>query len=212
MVVEIAAHKFRMLDGHTEAQSLDLVDVGHILEKGGHHQIGAAVGHGSAEGVEVGKLPLVIAAGTPFQGVQIHCVGDSEILEGAQQLVVDGLRQPDFRGNPVVEVGQHALAIHTLRGGCQAQQDLGLIVGQQLLIGRRRCVVELVHHDVVVKIRCGLGGEILRVEGLNGQKQVANTLRPVAAHKQLAEIGVLQDCSEGVQALPQNFLPVGYKE
>ena len=33
MAVEIAAHKLRMFDRHTEAQSLDLVDVGHILEK-----------------------------------------------------------------------------------------------------------------------------------------------------------------------------------
>ena len=73
-------------------------------------------------------------------------------------------------------------------------------------------MVELVHHDVVVKIRSGFGGEILGVEGLDRQKQVVNALWPVAAHKQLSEIGVLQDCSEGVQALPQNFLPVGYKE
>ena len=77
--VEIAAHKLRMLNRHAEAQALDLVDVGHILEKGGHHQIGAAVGHGAAEGVEIGKLIFVVAAGTPFQGVQIHRVGDAEI-------------------------------------------------------------------------------------------------------------------------------------
>ena len=130
MAIEIAAHKLCMLDGHAEAQAFHLVDIGHILEKGGHHQIGAAVGHGAAEGVEIGKLIFVVAAGTPFQGVQIHRVGDAEILEGAQQLAVNGLRQTDFRGNPVVEVGQYALAVHTLRSGCQAQEDLGLVVGQ----------------------------------------------------------------------------------
>ena len=91
VVIEIAAHKLRMLDGHTEAQAFHLVDIGHILEKGGHHQIGAAVGHGAAEGVEIGKLIFVVAAGIPFQGVQIHCVGNAEILKGAQQLAVDGL-------------------------------------------------------------------------------------------------------------------------
>ena len=202
MVVEIVTHELRMLNGHAEAQPLDLVDVGYIFEKGGHHQIGAAVGNGAAESVEIGQLIFIITAGAPFQDVQIHRVGDAEILEGTQQFAVDGLRQPDLRSNPVVEVRQHALAVHALRGGGQTQEDLGLIVGQQLLIGRRCRVVELVHHNVVVKIRSGFGGEILGVEGLNGQKQVFNVLRPVAAHKQLSEVGVLQNRSEGVQALP----------
>lgn len=73
-------------------------------------------------------------------------------------------------------------------------------------------MVELVHHDVVVEIRGGLGGKILGVEGLNGQKQVVNALWPVAAHKQLPEVGVLQNRPEGVQALPQDLLPVCYEE
>ena len=73
-------------------------------------------------------------------------------------------------------------------------------------------MVELVHHDVVVKIRGSLGGEVLGIEGLNGQEQVVNALWPVVAHKQLPQIGVLQNRPESVQALPQNFLPVGYKE
>ena len=62
--------------------------------------------------------------------------------------------------------------------------------------------MELVYHDVVIKIRSGFGGEILGVEGLDGQKQVVNSLWTVAAYKQLSEIGVLQNRSEGVQALP----------
>ena len=60
-------------------------------------------------------------------------------------------------------------------------------------------------HALIVKIRHkettdfttrqspfgGFCGEILGMEGLNGQKQVVNALRPAAVHKQLAEIGVL---------------------
>ena len=99
---EITAHERRVFDGYAEAQTLDLVDVGHIFEERGHHQIGAAVGYRTAEGVEIGKLPLVIAAGAPFQGVQIHRVGDPEILEGTKQLAVNGFGQPDLRGNSVV--------------------------------------------------------------------------------------------------------------
>ena len=73
-------------------------------------------------------------------------------------------------------------------------------------------MVELVYNDVVIKIRGSLGGEILGVEGLNGKKQVVNALWPVAAHKQLPEVGVLQNRSEGIQALPQNFLPMGHEK
>ena len=63
-------------------------------------------------------------------------------------------------------------------------------------------MVELVYHDVVIKIRSGFGGEILGVEGLDGQKQVVNSLWTLAAYKQHSEIGVLLNRSEGVQALP----------
>ena len=58
--------------------------------------------------------------------------------------------------------------------------------------------MELVHNDVVIKVRGSLGGEILRVEGLNGKKQVVDTLRPVITHEQLSEIGVLQNSTECV--------------
>ena len=51
MIVEIVTHKLRMLDRNTEAQALYLIDVGHILQERGHHQIGAAIGHSSAESV-----------------------------------------------------------------------------------------------------------------------------------------------------------------
>lgn len=90
--------------------------------------------------------------------------------------MVNGLGQPDFHSDPVVETKQHTLAIHTLWGGGQAQEDLRLVVGQELLIGRLRFVMKLIHHGVVVKIRGGLSSEILRVEGLNRQKQVVNAL------------------------------------
>ena len=73
-------------------------------------------------------------------------------------------------------------------------------------------MVKLVHHNVVVEIRGGLSGKILGVEGLNGQKQAVNALWPVAAHKQLPEVGILQNRSEGVQALPQDLLSMGDKE
>ena len=63
-------------------------------------------------------------------------------------------------------------------------------------------MVKLVYNDVVIKIRGSLSGEILRVEGLNGKKQVVDTLRLVIPHEQLSKIGVLQNSTECVHALP----------
>lgn len=40
--------------------------------------------HSSAEGIEIGKFIFAISSGVPFQGVQIHRVRDTEILEEPQ--------------------------------------------------------------------------------------------------------------------------------
>ena len=82
------------------------------------------------------------------------------------------------------------------------------MVLQQLLIGRRGGVVELVHNDVIVKIRRGFARKILRIECLNGEKQVVDAFRLVAAEEQLSEVRVLEHRAEGIQALLQDFLAV----
>ena len=73
-------------------------------------------------------------------------------------------------------------------------------------------MVELVHDDIVVKIGGRLFREALGIEGLNGQKQVVDALRLIAAHKHLTEIGVLEHRAEGVQALLEDLLPVRHKQ
>ena len=73
-------------------------------------------------------------------------------------------------------------------------------------------MVELVHDDVIIKLRCGFCSEVLRVESLNRNKQIIDTLRLIAAHKHLTEVCILQNSPEGVHALLEDFLPVRYKE
>ena len=73
-------------------------------------------------------------------------------------------------------------------------------------------MVELVYHDVIIKIGPGLGGEILRVESLNGDKQVVDAVSLVVADQQLAEIGILQHRPKGVQALFQDLFPVRHEQ
>ena len=174
--------------------------------------VGTAVGNRPAERVDVLQLALLVATGRPFERIQIHRIGNAKILEWAQELSVNGFRQTDLSGDTIVEVGQDVLAVHTLWSSGQAQQNVRLIIGQELLIGRSRRVVELVHDDVIVKIGRCLFREVLRIEGLNGDKQIVDAFRLIAAHKQLSEVRVLDYSPEGIQTLLENFFPVRYKE
>lgn len=60
-----------------------------------------------------------------------------------------------------IRIGQDVLTAHTLRSSGQAQQDAGLVVGQELLVSRRGSMVGFVHGDVIVKIRTRLFCEAL---------------------------------------------------
>ena len=212
MFVKIAAHELGIFDGHTKTQALYVIHVRDILQKRCHHQICPAICRCAAEGVKLGQFTLVISASAPFQGVQVHIVRDPKVLEGAQQLSVDGFRQTDFCGNAIMEIRQDALAVHTFRRSGQAQQDLRLIVAQQSLVYGSSGMVEFVHDDVIIKIRQGFCGKILRIEGLDGDKEIVNAVWLIAAHKHLTEISILQHRPEGVQALFEDFLPVGNKQ
>ena len=161
MVVKITAHKFRVIDRHAEAEALHLVNVRHIFQQCCHHMVSAAVGSRPAERIDMLQLALLVATGRPFERIQIHRIGNAKILERAQELSVNGFRQTDLRCNAVVEVWKNALAVHTLRGSRQAQQDARLVVGQELLVGRRGGMVEFVHDDAIVKIGTRLFREAL---------------------------------------------------
>ena len=107
------------------------------------------------------QLALLVATGRPFECIQIHRIGNVKILERAQELSINGFRQADLRCNAIMEVGQDTLAVHTLRGSGQAQQDARLVVGQELLVSRRGGMMEFVHDDVIIKIGSRLFREAL---------------------------------------------------
>ena len=73
-------------------------------------------------------------------------------------------------------------------------------------------MVKLVHDDVIIKLRCRLCRKILRIEGLDRNKEIVDAVRLIAAHKHLTEVGILQHSPEGVHALLEDFFPVRYKE
>ena len=201
MVVEVTAHKLCMIYRYTESEAFYIIDVCYIFQQRGHNMVSTAVGHSTAEGVDMLQLALLIAAGRPLQCIQIHGIGNAKILERTQKFAVDGFRQANFRRNAIVKVRQNTLAIHTLRGSGQPKQDTRLIVSQQLLIGWSCCVVELVYNDVIVEILSCFCREVLGVEGLNGDEQIVDAFGLIAAHKHFSKIGVLEHSPEGIQAL-----------
>ena len=68
--------------------------------------------------------------------------------------------------------------------------------------------MEFVHHYIVIEIGGRLFGERLRIERLNGHKQVVYTLRAKTANKELAKISILQNGAEGHKALLEDLLAV----
>ena len=73
-------------------------------------------------------------------------------------------------------------------------------------------MVEFVHNNIIVKIRCSLCSKILRIERLNRDKQMINIIWPVVSYEQFSEICILQHSSEGIHALPEYFFPVCNKQ
>ena len=55
-----------MLNRHAEAKALHIVNVRHIFEQRGNDLVGTAFCHRAADGIEIGKLRLVIATCRPF--------------------------------------------------------------------------------------------------------------------------------------------------
>ena len=51
--------------------------------------------------------------------------------------------------------------------------------------------MKFIHHDIIVEIRGRFLREGLRIEGLNGDEEGVQTVRPVAPNKQLSKIRVL---------------------
>ena len=106
MVVEITAHKLRMLNGDTETKSLYVINIGDIFQQRRDYQIGTPLCHRSTEGINFGKLTFVIASGAPFQVVQINRVSNTEVLERTQEFTVYGLGQTDFCRDTVTKIGE----------------------------------------------------------------------------------------------------------
>ena len=170
--VEIIGHEVGVLDGDTEAKCPHITHVSDITIQTAENMIGAFLGNGMADNIQVAQFALVIAAPDPVQIVQIYHVGYAKVLEGAKQLPVNGFRQADFSSNAAAKIIQDGFAIHAIRRGCQPQQHFGHKVFQCFPVAVGNGVVSFVDDDIDVIIRGQFGVQCLRIESLYGNKQM----------------------------------------
>ena len=72
-------------------------------------------------------------------------------------------------------------------------------------------MVELVHNNVIIEFWRGLCGKVLRIEGLDRDKQIVDALGLIAAHKHLSKVGIFENSSERAHALLEDFFSVCHK-
>ena len=107
-----------MIYRNAETESLNLINVGYILQQRSNNMIRSALCYDAAHCIQIRKLTTIITAGSPFQLVKVNSIGNTEILEGTKQLSINRFGQPNLSCDPAIEIWQDTLAVHTLRGSC----------------------------------------------------------------------------------------------
>ena len=202
--VEVIRHEFGVFDADAEAESAHR---GGIVGKARyllHHRPRPGVG----TGVHVAqRLDVITLAPTPRNLGQVESVVDAVVHERAQPLLVDGIPEPKFGGDAVVEPMQDRQIIAAFGSRCQPQEFAGLDVVEQPPIRRGRGMVELIDDDDVEVI----GREVLQVAGvqaLHRGEDVLEVVRSCTADPFLAEGSVPDGVPEGGQALIQDLITV----
>ena len=210
--VEIVCHEMRVLDRDAESKGSDIIHIGSIADQAVSHMFRAPFRYSSGDGVDVAQGSAVIPAAAPFQAVQIHCVGDAEILERTEQLALNGFGKSDFRRDMVVEKAENGFPVHAFRGCREAEKDLRPEVAYGFRVGLSGSVMGFVYDDVVVIIRIQTGPEGLGIHGLDGNEQVIQPKGPVGAHPEVSEVFIPEHTLESGKALFQDFLTVGNEQ
>ena len=129
-----------------------------------------------------------------------------EVVERAEESVVEGIPEPRLVRDAVVEPYEHRLAVRTLGRGREPEEELRGEAREEALVARRCRMVELVHNDDVE----GVGSDVLDAGGerLHRGEDMAAGLWSLAADEPLAEAGLAQDELEDLLALAEDLVPV----
>ena len=208
MVIEIHCHIVRMGNADTETKAFYFVHVSNVFLHTLKYQRASL----KIRRIDLFQFAGIISSAGPFQLAIVDFVSDSEILESAEQIPVNGLSEKHLGSGSSVKVFQNILSVHAVRSRCQSQQDLGMIVGKKLLLGICGGVVELIHADIIVVIRCRPLGQFCRIKGLDTDKKMLNVCRLSAIHIEFTKVEIVQNLLECLDALFQNLFSVSNEQ
>ena len=199
-----------MVNGDAETEGFHVAGVGHDLAGGLDDFLSTLI----IAGIETVQVRNPIPAGAELGTGQVHTIGDAEVVERNQKVVVQSRPEPEFARDPTVKVfGHDVLAVHPLRGCGQPQELFAPIEMLDDAFVRSACaVVEFVddHHIEVITVQLGVD-RFLR-QRLDGREHMVPLGRPVVPAQQLAERAVTQHVSEGSQGLLQDFTTMRHEQ
>ena len=144
-----ARHVPRVLHADTEAQRTHALHIGNATLKLLEHKTSPHV----IRRVDVRQtIHVVTATALPRDAREIQPVVHTEVAEGHQTLVINGIPQAQFSGNAAIEVVEHRKAVRALGCRGEAQQLYRLHVLQQRAVAACSCVMELVDNEHI-KVR-----------------------------------------------------------
>ena len=203
--IEPVCHEVRVVDAHAEPERphgprvTDLV--AERFEDLRHPDI--------RSGVQVRQLRRVVSGPTtPGHGGEVSRVVDTEVVEGREQSLFEGIPQSQFDSDPAVEPTEDVEPVRPLRSCRETQKVRGLQVIEERGVGIGGGVVELIDdHDV--ELRRVDVAEVGSADRLHRREDVLPSIGPFAAEPHLSEGAVLEDVTEHVAALAQDRVAVG---
>ncbi len=126
VLIEIAGHVFRVSDADAESQSASVLRIEKNLMYLLDNQLRTYI----IAGINSVEILDPIAATLPSEAVEIDRVGDTEILEWAQQTAVNCIGKANLGARPLAEPMEHIQLVGALGSRSQPQQNLWVNVVQ----------------------------------------------------------------------------------
>ncbi len=155
-------HELRVIDVDAEAEGPHRSRGGDVVA----HRIEDATEPDVTRGIDAPQLLDGIAARCPGDLREVGAVADPEVLEGAEEILIERLPEAQLGSDAIAEPDEDAPPVGALRCGGEAEEDFGVQAPEDVLVGLRRGMVKLVDDDHVV----GLGvepGDARFIQGLH---------------------------------------------
>ena len=158
-------------------------------------------------GQEVRQLLRGVGTSAPGQCGKVDVLTDAEVLERAEESLVERIPQAHLERCPVIEPAADIDPVAALRGCGHAKQQPRRDAFEKPLVRLRLGVVELVHDDDIETRQILVAHGVPR-ERLDRGEHMPPLRRLLAIDEQLAERCVVEHRTKRRHALPQDLLTV----